>query len=103
MTVFIDDDSTRAEQARLALQRGLERLRAAGFDCTLTQATDGTYERVELAYGQPGQEQCAMSDGWAIGERDNEALAFTWMTLEVLRLVGAHESRRTAAAATALR
>lgn len=87
-----DYDAERAAQSRTALQRSLERLRAEGFDCELTQTTDGAFERISLACTPPGQERCVISDGWAIEERDNEALVFTWMTLEVLRLVGTGES-----------
>lgn len=97
MAACTDDDATRVAQARTALQRGLERLRAVGFDCTLTQTADGVYERIALTYAQPGQERCVISDGWVIGERDNEALSLSWMTLELLRLVGAHEPSSPAA------
>jgi len=88
-----DDEAKRAARARLALQRGLVQLRAAGLECELTQTVDGDHARISLVYGQSGKERCITTEGWAIGEHDNESLAYTWMTLEVLRLVGAHEMR----------
>jgi hypothetical protein len=86
-----NDHAARAIQARLALQRGLAKLEAAGVSCQLTQTNDGTYERIALTYTHPGHDPCDLTEGWAIGEQDNEALAFTSMTLEVLKLVGAQE------------
>lgn len=84
-----DDEAKRAAPARRALQRGLTQLRAAGLECELTQTVNGDHARISLAYGGPGQERCVITEGWAIGERDNESLAYTWMTLKVLGLVGA--------------
>lgn len=92
MTNCIDDDQARrVAQARLALQRILTRLRAAEFQCELAQTRDGAYERIALAYSQSGQDRHVITGGWAIGEQDNEALAFTWMTLEALKLLGRHQ------------
>lgn len=71
----------------------MARLRSAGLECELTQTVDGDHARVSLAYGQSGEKRCVITEGWAIGEHDNESLAYTWMTLEVLRLVGSRDVR----------
>lgn len=86
-----NDQAERAAQARRALDISLSRLQSAGFECELTKTRDGAYERIALSYSRAGQDRHVITDCWVIGERDNESLAYTCMTLEALRLAGAHQ------------
>lgn len=90
--LIANDEATPAVRAQLALRRCLARLKAAGVSCELAQTNDGTYERIALTYCKPGEEHRVLTGGWAIGELDNEALAFTVLALEVLKLLGAQET-----------
>ncbi len=85
---FSDEQAKTALGARRGLEASIGRLRAAGFDCELTETRTGGYEKLALTCSVAGEVERVITDGWAIGERDNEARAIAMMTLEVLTLLG---------------
>jgi len=82
----VQDEHMEAPKDRIRF--AIDKLQAAGVDCSLDSSVEGEYEYATLTYQFPRRNAETLTTGWRIGEQDSAANAMGLLMVDVLTLVG---------------